>query len=84
MCSLAKVVARYIEDRSVNVQHVAVVTLSCMAVKSDRNVIKLVLMCLDDGSMSRAEAKKDVSWQCSQRLWVPQFVSTRLSLGRCH
>ena len=35
-----QVVARYIEDRSVDARHVAV--------KGDRNVIKLVSMCLDD------------------------------------
>ena len=82
--SMMQVVARYIEDRSVDVRHVAVVALSCTAGKSDRNVIKLVLMYLDDGSMLRAETKIDVSWHtCSQRLWVAQLVSTRLSLGRC-
>ena len=57
---MMQVVARYVEDRIVDVRHVAVVTLSCTAVKSDRNVIKTVLMCLDDGSVSRAETKKDV------------------------
>ena len=47
---MMQVAARYIEDRSVDVRHVAVVTLSCTAVKGDRNVIKLVSKCLDDGS----------------------------------
>ena len=52
--------------------------------ESDRNVIKLVSMCLDDGSVFRAETKKDASWHtCSQRLWVPQLVSVRFHLGRC-
>ena len=79
-----QVVARYIEDRSVVVRHVAVVTLSCTAVKSDRNVIKLVSTCLDDGSVFRAETKKDASWHTrSQRLWVPQLMSVRFHLGRC-
>ena len=78
------VVARHIEDRSVDVRHVAVVTLSCTAVKGDRNVIKLVSMCLDDGSVFRAETKKGASWNtCSQRLWVLQLVSVRFHLGRC-
>ena len=45
-----QVVARYIEDRSVDVRHVAGT--------GDRNVIKLVSMCLDDGSVFRAETKK--------------------------
>ena len=54
---MMQVVARYIEDRRVDLRHVAVVTLSCTAGESDRNVIKLVLMCLDDGSMFRAETK---------------------------
>ena len=39
-----QVEARYIEDRSVDVRHVAVVTLLCTAGKGDRNVIKLVSM----------------------------------------
>ena len=76
-----QVVARYIEDRSVDVRQVAVVTLSCTAEKSDGNVIKLVLMYLDDGLLLRAKTKKDVSWHtCSQRLWVPQLVSERRSV----
>ena len=82
---MMQAVARYSEDRSFDVRHVAVVTLSCTAGKSDRNVIKLVLTCQDDGLVLRAKTKKDVSWYtCSQRLWVPQLVSKRFSLGRCH
>ena len=81
---MVQVVARYIEDRSVDVRHVAVVTLSSTAGKSDRNVIKLVLVCLDDGLALRTKTKKDEKWHtCSQRLWVPQLVSKRFSLGRC-
>ena len=70
---MMQVVARYMKDRSV-----------VYGGKSNRNVIKLVLMCLDDGAVLRAETKKDVSWRtCSQRLWVHQLVRTRFSLVRC-
>ena len=58
---MMQVVARYIEDRSADVRHVAVVTLYCTAGKGDQNVIKLVPLCLNDGSVLRAETKKDVS-----------------------
>ena len=52
---MMQVAARYIEDRRVDVRHVAVVILSCTAGKGDRHVIKLVSVCLDDGSVFRAE-----------------------------
>ena len=62
-----QVVARYVEDRSVDVRHVAVVTLSWM----------------DEGLLLRAKTKKNVSWHtCSQRSFV-QLVSQRFSFGRC-
>ena len=56
---MMQAVARHIEDRSVDVRHVAVVTLSCTVAKSDRNVINLVSRCLDDGSVLRAETQKE-------------------------
>ena len=56
-----QVVALYNEDRSVNVRHVTEETMSCTAVTDDRNAIKLVSLCLDDGSVLRAETTKDMA-----------------------